>query len=77
MENFGIYRDLYESTVEQKHLGMTRGTGAWARYNGDLPVGVLGPNGFLPCVNTRGNAYAYRNAKRYRPTKRELLSKLQ
>ena len=27
MENFGIYRDLYESTVEQKHFGMTRGTG--------------------------------------------------
>jgi hypothetical protein len=38
---------------------------------GDIPVAVITDSGSLtPVVNTRGNAYAHRNALRYRNKKK-------
>jgi hypothetical protein len=36
---------------------------------GDIPVAVIAGSSLTPVVNTRGNAYAYRNALRYKKRK--------
>lgn len=72
-DTFGIYRDV-NVIVEQKHPGYK---GGFNRFLGDIPVAVFGgPQLVQAVVNTRGIAYAHRNAKRFLPTKAERLAKV-
>lgn len=81
-DNFAIYRDVLPAKLKRKmphcirkgQNGFKNRTG-FCMDEGDVPVAVLKEGGQLMAVdNSRGNAYAHRNALRYRQTKQQKLA---
>lgn len=73
-----IWQDKYKARIKRKGNHCVRKGNSKFKLKsgfyidfGDVPVANISDNGSLTSVvNTRGNAYAYRNALRYRNKKK-------